>query len=347
VPCQLPFAAAELHRPPAEPDARTGPTVEDFRRTVAEMSTKGADEFLILSYSRKGLGQTGDGHFSPMGGYNKRSDMLLVLDVARFKYMPHWVPVDTMWRAMQAIDKETGLPRGYVRMRRRASAPLLFFHLGSSSESLERPAGNAGSMCLNRRLRTSFDRSLAAAKVAITACTDPPEKAVEVFVRAFLRKSLDSLPVEEARCVDKLSKEHIQVAASLVMELEHTSIYAEVLSALTKFELERGKTVAAETVLLTTDTAGGLETPSWKAAGCHTCGVSCIRVHKAHVLTVRNFVPHARLSNISPTKAHMLLLCSYSSFLFRCPIKLRMTRLLQRQHYVKLRQASGKQHPQF
>jgi len=44
-----------------------------------------AKELLIVSYSRKVLGQTGDGHFSPIGGYHKSRDLVLIMDVARFK----------------------------------------------------------------------------------------------------------------------------------------------------------------------------------------------------------------------------------------------------------------------
>ena len=29
--------------------------------------------------------QTGDGHFSPIGGYDPENDLLLIMDVARFK----------------------------------------------------------------------------------------------------------------------------------------------------------------------------------------------------------------------------------------------------------------------
>lgn len=40
---------------------------------------------MALGYSRRTLGQTGDGHFSPVAAYAAESDMTLVLDVARFK----------------------------------------------------------------------------------------------------------------------------------------------------------------------------------------------------------------------------------------------------------------------
>ena len=42
-------------------------------------------EVVVVSYSRKQLGQTGDGHYSPIGGYHRASDQVLILDVARFK----------------------------------------------------------------------------------------------------------------------------------------------------------------------------------------------------------------------------------------------------------------------
>lgn len=43
------------------------------------------DRVLVVSYSRQAMRQTGDGHFSPVGGYDAASNMVLVLDVARFK----------------------------------------------------------------------------------------------------------------------------------------------------------------------------------------------------------------------------------------------------------------------
>ena len=56
--------------------------------------------------------QTGSGHFSPIGGYHAGRDMVLILDVARFKYPPHWVPLTLLWDAMSTIDNATGQQRG-------------------------------------------------------------------------------------------------------------------------------------------------------------------------------------------------------------------------------------------
>lgn len=77
------------------------------RSLVCDLTQK-EDKVLVLSYSRKVLGQTGDGHFSPVGGYHPEKDLVLILDTARFKYPPHWVPLRLIWEAMLALDKSTG-----------------------------------------------------------------------------------------------------------------------------------------------------------------------------------------------------------------------------------------------
>ena len=40
----------------------------------------------------------GDGHFSPIGGYSAKEDLVLILDTARFKYPPHWVPLEMLYK---------------------------------------------------------------------------------------------------------------------------------------------------------------------------------------------------------------------------------------------------------
>ena len=72
------------------------------------------DAVVIASYNRATLGQTGSGHLSPIGGYHRARDLALILDVARFKYPPHWVPAERLWQAMQEIDPVTGQSRGWL-----------------------------------------------------------------------------------------------------------------------------------------------------------------------------------------------------------------------------------------
>lgn len=97
--------------------------LENFRAIVASTSqSSSAKAFVVCNFSRPHLGQTGDGHFSPIGAYHKDRDLVLVLDVARFKYPPFWVSLRTLWEAMSELDAETGLPRGFFVISTRAAA---------------------------------------------------------------------------------------------------------------------------------------------------------------------------------------------------------------------------------
>jgi len=88
--------------------------LEEFELLVDRISsTDQAKTFLVTNFSRKSLGQTGDGHYSPIGGYHRSRRLVLILDVARFKYPPYWVRIEDLWESMAAIDQATGLTRGY------------------------------------------------------------------------------------------------------------------------------------------------------------------------------------------------------------------------------------------
>uniref|UniRef100_A0A0E0HEH4 glutathione gamma-glutamylcysteinyltransferase n=1 Tax=Oryza nivara TaxID=4536 RepID=A0A0E0HEH4_ORYNI len=99
-------------------------TLADLRRHLLRCASS-QDCHLVASYHRKLLGQTGTGHFSPIGGYHAGQDMALILDVARFKYPPHWIPLPLLWEAMNTIDEATGLLRGFMLISRNTEAPLL------------------------------------------------------------------------------------------------------------------------------------------------------------------------------------------------------------------------------
>lgn len=51
---------------------------------------------VIVNWRRSNIGQVGGGHWSPIASYNKEKDMLLLLDVAKYKYEPVWVTWDTL-----------------------------------------------------------------------------------------------------------------------------------------------------------------------------------------------------------------------------------------------------------
>ncbi|KAJ8749104.1 hypothetical protein K2173_013711 [Erythroxylum novogranatense] len=101
-------------------------SVDDFRRHVISC-TSSEDSFLIASYHRKAFKQTGSGHFSPIGGYHAGNDMVLILDVARFKYPPHWVPLTLLWEAMNTLDETTGHHRGFMIVSRDKGASSILY----------------------------------------------------------------------------------------------------------------------------------------------------------------------------------------------------------------------------
>ncbi|CAN8070004.1 unnamed protein product [Agarophyton chilense] len=94
----------------------------DETRNIIKRSVRGrangSFEFVIASYDRRALGQTGTGHFSPVAAYDENTDSVLVLDVARFKYGPHWVHLPDLVEATKPTDSSTGLPRGFMTLRK-------------------------------------------------------------------------------------------------------------------------------------------------------------------------------------------------------------------------------------
>ena len=88
--------------------------LSQFRSYVSSVcSSDKSESFIVANFSRRVLGQTGDGHFSPIGGYHKEKDLVLIMDVARFKYPPFWVPLEHLWKSMAVDDAKTNSPRGY------------------------------------------------------------------------------------------------------------------------------------------------------------------------------------------------------------------------------------------
>jgi glutathione gamma-glutamylcysteinyltransferase len=104
-------------------------SLTEFREIVQQACTTPEGMHLVVSYSRQILGQTGDGHFSPIGGYHPQRDLVLLLDVARFKYPPHWVPLSLVWQALEPLDSTTHKCRGYITLRKSDRLQDTFFHI--------------------------------------------------------------------------------------------------------------------------------------------------------------------------------------------------------------------------
>ncbi|HKU42333.1 MAG TPA: phytochelatin synthase family protein [Polyangiales bacterium] len=120
----------------AEVELQRGAAAADnlavFRSALQQSAN--ASRVLIAAYDRSALGQTGSGHFSPIGGYHRERDLVLVLDVARFKYPPHWISAERLWRATHGSDPATGRARGWLLLRPRANGVALGFSLRCEGE---------------------------------------------------------------------------------------------------------------------------------------------------------------------------------------------------------------------
>lgn len=121
-------------------------TLGELREHVIEASRGVDGPHLIAAYSRRTLGQTGDGHYSPIGGYHRERDLVLLLDVARFKYPPHWAPLTLLREAMAPLDAVTGQPRGYLRLRRGAQPDTSICRLTAEPDSFRAVAAELGSL---------------------------------------------------------------------------------------------------------------------------------------------------------------------------------------------------------
>ena len=137
-------------------DVERGRSLVDFREAVraacAESKAAPGDrEFMVASYDRGALNQTGTGHFAPVAAFapagpHSPEDQVLLFDVAKFKYPPHWVPLSALHNAMKAPDPATGRPRGYLLLRRREelrgqAAPQLSLDYPQAKSALEYARG--------------------------------------------------------------------------------------------------------------------------------------------------------------------------------------------------------------
>jgi hypothetical protein len=90
-------------------------SVDEFRATIERnLATEG--DYLVVNYQREALGQGRVGHISPLAAYHRDSDRVLVMDTAAYKYPQTWVPVDSLFAAMQEVDGASGRSRGYMEV---------------------------------------------------------------------------------------------------------------------------------------------------------------------------------------------------------------------------------------
>ncbi len=91
----------------------TDTSLEDFRQRTVE-NLKEPNNFVLVNYLRKVIGEEKGGHISPIAAYNEQTDRFLILDVSRYKYPPVWVKAADIWQAMATMDSASGKTRGFV-----------------------------------------------------------------------------------------------------------------------------------------------------------------------------------------------------------------------------------------
>lgn len=83
----------------------------DVKKAIID-NLKTENDYVLVNYARKTLGQAGGGHISPVGAYDSRSDSFLVMDVNTHKAPWVWVKSADLISAMRTFD--TVENRGYI-----------------------------------------------------------------------------------------------------------------------------------------------------------------------------------------------------------------------------------------
>ena len=88
----------------------------DQLKKIIKSTLANPHQRVMADFDRKVLNQAGSGHFSPIGAYDSKSDSVLILDVAKFKYPPFWVKTDDLLASLKTIDPDSGKSRGIVQI---------------------------------------------------------------------------------------------------------------------------------------------------------------------------------------------------------------------------------------
>ncbi|CAF3311705.1 unnamed protein product [Rotaria socialis] len=158
---------AECNGASAIPFLASNTTRAQFFSAILTACTRRLDDVrLVCSYNRSTLQQTGTGHFSPIAGYHSQEDLVLILDVARFKYPSHWIPIELLWESMCAIDSVTGKSRGFYLISKWPNDLSIQCNMSSCSDTTEQT--------------TTFNKAL---------CS--PEESISLFIENKLLSIVD------------------------------------------------------------------------------------------------------------------------------------------------------------
>lgn len=187
-----------------------------FREQV-KLATRTVETKLVVSYDRSALLQTGTGHFSPIGGYHEPTDQVLIMDVARFKYPPHWVPLKLLVKSMSALDPTTQLPRGYITLKRSEvhAGALLRVNIGRSQW---KQFADSFKATLLFRLKKGIKQPTNLVEYLKLSCSIISETQVMPYL------------VQYVESLDKLAEEHQTYIKQVLKELAETSIMKAITS---------------------------------------------------------------------------------------------------------------------
>jgi hypothetical protein len=92
-------------------------SLDEFR-ALATRALAEPNQYVIVNYLRRTLGQERGGHISPLAAYDADADRFLILDVSRYKYPPVWVKTEDLFAAMNTPDSDNeNRSRGFVLIR--------------------------------------------------------------------------------------------------------------------------------------------------------------------------------------------------------------------------------------
>lgn len=92
----------------------------DLFRTMVQATCKIEGLYSIVNFGRKELQQTGDGHFACLGGYHPKTEKVLLMDTARYKYPPFWVDIQDLYESVRSLDKDSGKMRGFLVLSKKS-----------------------------------------------------------------------------------------------------------------------------------------------------------------------------------------------------------------------------------
>lgn len=87
---------------------------DDALRSLLKKALGDDGQFVLANYLRANLGQVGGGHWSVLAAYDAQTDSVLILDVAKYKYVPAWVAISTLRQAIATLDTTSNKSRGLV-----------------------------------------------------------------------------------------------------------------------------------------------------------------------------------------------------------------------------------------